>query len=129
MSSTELDLTRVLCSLADLKATGCRGFKVGPGEWPMKGFVVQVSDGARAYVNRCPHVAYPLNYAPDMFLTFDDSMIQCYVHGAIFEKDTGYCIAGPCAGLKLVPVPVEIVEGYVLLDAGADPADLAKRYG
>jgi nitrite reductase/ring-hydroxylating ferredoxin subunit len=129
MSGAELDLTRVLCSLADLKATGCRSFKVGAGEWPMKGFVVRVSDGVRAYVNRCPHVAYPLNYAPDMFLTFDDSMIQCYVHGAIFEKETGYCIAGPCAGLKLVPVPVRLADGYVLLDESADPGDLAKRYG
>ena len=129
MSSSELDLSRVLCALTELKETGCRGFRIGGGEWPMKGFVVQVADGVRAYVNRCPHVAYPLNYLPDRFLTHDDSMIQCYVHGAIFEKDTGYCIAGPCSGMKLVAVPVRVADGYVLLADEADPEDLAKRYG
>lgn len=124
----EFDSTRVLCTLAELEATGCREFRVGAGEWPMKGFVVKAGDGVRAYVNRCAHVAFPLNYLPDRFLSYEGSMIQCYVHGALFEKETGYCVAGPCSGLSLAAVPVQVVGDRVLLAAGVDPQDLAARY-
>jgi nitrite reductase/ring-hydroxylating ferredoxin subunit len=122
------DPTRVLCTLADLEASGCREFRLGAGQWPMKGFVVKVHDGVRAYVNRCAHVAYPLNYLPDRFLSYEGSMIECYVHGALFEKQSGYCVAGPCSGLSLAAIPVQLVGECVLLDAGLDPEDLAARY-
>lgn len=126
--AVEIDLTRVLCTLAELEATGCREFRLGSGEWPMKGFVVKVTDGVRAYVNRCAHLAYPLNYLPDQFLSYEGSMIQCYVHGALFEKQTGYCVAGPCSGLSLAPVPVQLVGGCVLLDAAVDREQWAALY-
>ena len=125
---TEIDTTRVLCALADLAATGCREFRLGGGEWPVKGFVVQVPGGARAYVNRCAHVGYPLNHLPDRFLGLDGAVIQCGMHGALFEKESGQCIAGPCCGLTLIALPVELVAGYVLLAADADAAELAARY-
>jgi len=124
----EIDLTRVLCRLAELEATGCREFRLGGGEWPMKGFVVRSSEGVRAYVNRCAHVAYPLNYLPDRFLSHEGSMIQCYVHGALYEKSTGLCVAGPCAGLSLAPVPVRVVGDCVLLADDVDPEQMAARY-
>ena len=42
----EIDLTRVLCTLEDLAATGSRAFRLGGGDWPLKGFVVRVAGGA-----------------------------------------------------------------------------------
>ena len=126
--NAEIDLTRVLCRLPDLEATGCREFRLGGGEWPMKGFVVQSNEGVRAYVNRCAHLAYPLNYLPDRFLSHEGSMIQCYVHGALYEKSTGQCVAGPCAGLSLAPVPVRVVGDCVLLADDVDPEQMAARY-
>jgi len=123
----EIDLTRILCRVADLEG-GCREFRWGGGEWPLKGFVVQVSDGVRAYVNRCAHLSYPLNYLPNQFLSHDGSMIQCYVHGAIFDKRTGHCVGGPCSGLALIALPVRVEHGYVLLADEADPDELVARY-
>jgi nitrite reductase/ring-hydroxylating ferredoxin subunit len=120
--------TPVLCTLAELEATGCREFRVGAGEWPMKGFVVKVGEGVRAYVNRCAHVAYPLNYLEHRFLSHDGALIQCYVHGALFEKETGHCVAGPCSGLSLAVVPVQLVGDCVQLAPGVDPEELAARY-
>jgi nitrite reductase/ring-hydroxylating ferredoxin subunit len=79
-------------------------------------------------VNRCAHLHYPLNYTPNGFLTGDGSMILCSVHGAIFEKQTGYCVAGPCHGLSLIGLPVRIDSGWVLLADEADPDELAARY-
>ena len=118
----------VLCRLAELRHTGCREFRIGEGDWPLRGFVVQCEQGVRAYVNRCPHLSYPLNYLPNQFLSADGSMIQCHAHGAIFEKSTGYCVAGPCAGHSLVNLPVIVESGYVLLAAEVDPDALAARY-
>lgn len=127
-SAPEIDLTRVLCSLDDVAAHGCRGFRVGAGDWPLRGFVVRVADGVRAYVNRCAHLNYPLNYTPHGFLTADGSMIMCNVHGALFEKDTGYCVSGPCYGLSLIALPVRIDGGYVLLADDVDADELMARY-
>jgi nitrite reductase/ring-hydroxylating ferredoxin subunit len=124
----EIDLERVLCRLDDLPRDGCREFRLGEGDWPLRGFVVRVADGVRAYVNRCAHLAYPLNYLPHEFQTPDRSMILCYVHGAIFEKATGLCVAGPCSGLSLYALPVRIESGYVLLGDEADVRELAERF-
>jgi nitrite reductase/ring-hydroxylating ferredoxin subunit len=126
--SVEIDLTRLLCRLEDLGATGCREFRLGGGDWPLRGFVVRASDGVHAYVNRCAHLALPLNYMPDRFLTHDGSALMCYVHGAIFTKDTGYCIAGPCSGLSLATVPIKVVDNCVLLADDVDAGVLAARY-
>lgn len=124
----EVDLTRVLCRLDELNATGCREFRLTGGEWPLKGFLVKAGAEVRAYVNRCAHLALPLNLLPDRFLTHDGSMILCSAHGAIFEKATGYCVAGPCSGLSLAAVPVQVIADFVLLDANVDLAALAARY-
>jgi nitrite reductase/ring-hydroxylating ferredoxin subunit len=124
----QIDLARVLCRMADLPPDGCREFRLGGGDWPLRGFVLRVADGVRAYVNRCAHLQYPLNYTPHELLTGDRSMILCRVHGALFEKQTGYCVAGPCYGLSLIGLPVRIESGYVLLAGEADADELAARY-
>ena len=124
----EIDLTRVLCRLDELKPTGCREFRLGGGQWPLQCFMVRAASGVHAYVNRCAHMELPLNLVPDRFLTHDGSMILCTAHGAIFEKSTGYCVAGPCAGRALASVPVEVVGEYVLLGEGVDVAALAAIY-
>jgi len=121
----EIDLERVLCSLAELTAEGCRGFTIGAGHWPLRGLVVQTSAGVvAAYVNRCPHAGHGLNLRPHKFLTPDGSLIVCSSHGAVFEKATGVCVAGPCVGQGLLPVPVTVADGYVLLAADVDPSIL-----
>ena len=120
---------RWLCSVQELSATGCREFRLGSGDWPMRGFAVRAADGSvHAYVNRCAHQRYPLNYDQDRFLTPDGSAIVCYVHLAMFERDTGRCFSGPCSGLSLARVPVRIDGEQVLLADGVDPEEFAARY-
>jgi nitrite reductase/ring-hydroxylating ferredoxin subunit len=116
---TSLDAARVLCQLDELCATGCREFRLSSGDWPLRGFVVRVADGVRAYVNRCPHLHYALNFLPDEFLSYDRAHLLCTMHGALFEKDTGLCVAGPCLGRSLVALPVHIEGNFVLVDAKA----------
>ena len=38
------------------------------------------------------------------------------VHGALFDVDTGDCVAGPCMGHGLRPLAIHVLSGYVLLD-------------
>ena len=118
-----IDTERVLCALDQLAESPCRGFRVGEGDWPLSGFVVRKGDRVNAYLNRCPHAGHPLNLRPHGFLTPDRSLIVCSSHGALFDLTSGCCIDGPCAGLSLVPIPFEIVDGYVLLAESVDPAD------
>jgi nitrite reductase/ring-hydroxylating ferredoxin subunit len=121
----EFDTTRVLCSLSELDETGSRGFAVGEGDWPLRGFVVRTATGVAAYVNTCPHAGHPLNFRPHKFLTPDRNLILCASHGALFARDNGLCIAGPCPGQSLRVVPIEVLGEYVLLAEGADPQALA----
>lgn len=123
----EIDTARVLCSLVDLEASGSHGFAVGEGDWPLRGFVVKTSSGVAAYVNYCPHAGHPLNIRPNRFLTPDGSLILCCSHGAVFTRDDGLCIAGPCQGQKLTPIPIEVVGGYVMLGEGVDVERLANE--
>jgi nitrite reductase/ring-hydroxylating ferredoxin subunit len=120
----EIDLTRALCRLEDVPDGGCREFAVGEGDWPLRGFLVRERQEVFAYVNRCPHAGHPLNLRPDRFLTPDGTLVVCASHGAVFEKRTGYCVAGPCAGRALARLPVRVWGGVVLLER-APPDDPA----
>ena len=125
MPAPELDLERVICRLADLEEHGARGFRLGGGAWPLRGFVVRCGSELRAYVNHCPHAGHPLELRPHRFLTPDRAMILCSSHGALFEKDEGLCLAGPCAGERLRAIPLEVIGDVVLVAADADLAALA----
>lgn len=116
----ELDLERVVCRLADLEEYGSRAFTLGGGDWPLRGFVVRHGREVRGYVNRCPHAGHPLDLRPHRFLTPDRTMILCSSHGALFEKDAGRCLAGPCPGEQLRPIPLEVFGDVVLIAAAAD---------
>lgn len=106
-----------VCRLDEIKDPGSRGFdhpKVS-----MSGaayFVVHKHGEVFAYVNRCPHTGAPLEWQPDQFLDFDDSFIQCAIHGALFRVKDGYCLRGPCAGASLQRLAVEVIDGVVAVD-------------
>src|SRR3984893_5199882 len=110
-----LDLERVVCRLTELERLGARAFTIGVGDWPLRGFVVRVGDAVRGQLKRCPHARHPLNLLTVRFLKPDGVLILCCSHGALFEKSTGYCVAGPCAGRALTPVALETRDGFVLV--------------
>jgi nitrite reductase/ring-hydroxylating ferredoxin subunit len=116
------DLERVVCRLSEIEPHGARAFTIGSGEWPLKGFVVRVGDTPCGYLNRCPHAGHPLNLLPERFLTPEGALILCSSHGAMFEKASGFCVAGPCAGRSLTPIALEVRSGFVLL---ADSVDVS----
>ena len=113
----------LLCTLAELAVTGSRGFAVGAGDWPLRGFVVRLADGGvRAWVNSCPHAGHALDLSPHRFLNAAATLIQCASHGALFNPDTGVCVAGPCPGRRLRPLPIVLQGDDVRL--ASDPVDV-----
>ena len=123
MSEAEIDLARVICALHELDDPGARGFAVGRGDWPLRGFVVRRGAELRAYVNHCPHAGHQLNLQPYAFLAPGRPLIMCSSHGALFEMESGLCVAGPCPGARLRAIALRIAQGYVLL---ADDVELAE---
>ena len=102
-----------LCALDDLAEPGARGFVLQIGEAYFHGFVVRRKGAVRGYVDRCPHAGLPLPQALDVYLTLDQSLIQCSWHGALFRIDDGVCVGGPCGGARLTPWAVQVVDGRV----------------
>lgn len=109
-----------ICAFEELADRGGRGFTVGSGPWPLRGFVVRFGDAVFAYVNRCPHAGHPLNLRPDEFFASNEELLLCHSHGALFEPTSGECVEGPCVGDALISLPVRVEAGIVLLDGDAD---------
>lgn len=101
--------------LEDLPDPGCREFSIGEGDWPFRGFIVRQGDSLFAYRNYCKHAGHRLNWKPDQFLTKDNNHIICASHGALYDIQTGECIAGPCPGALLTRVEVRIEDGDVIV--------------
>ena len=110
---------RVLCSVADLPDGAAKGFPPAAGGFTGL-FAVRQGESVQVFVNACPHLGLPLDWAPDRFLSADGSHIVCGTHGAQFRIADGVCLYGPCQGDRLESVRVEIKDGmlFVAADAG-----------
>lgn len=115
-----------ICAVAEVAAPGARGFYVGDGDWPFRGFIVRQGDDIFAYANVCPHARHPLDVPPDKFLVPTGDMIRCSSHGAMFQPDTGVCVFGPCVGASLLRLDVRVdAAGIVQVTAPASMRDLS----
>jgi nitrite reductase/ring-hydroxylating ferredoxin subunit len=117
-----------LCRLDEIPDGDTKGFRLGDGEWPLRGLLVRKGALVQGFVNRCPHAGHQLSFRPDRFLTPDKTLILCQSHGALFDKDTGRCVGGPCVGEALTRVPVAVEGETVRLAADVDIDQLATRY-
>lgn len=107
-----------LCRLDALPASGAKGFVFGEDVWRFEMFVVWRGGQLAAYVNDCPHRHTPLDALAGQFLNLEQSHLLCGTHGAAFRIGDGYCIAGPCKGKTLTPVPVHIAGDMICIGGG-----------
>lgn len=101
----------VLCDLNSIDSNGAKGIDVNGNHL----VVVRKEEQVFVYVNSCPHIGITLEFQPDQFLDLDGKFIQCANHGALFEIETGDCIAGPCSGQSLRPVPITIEDNQIMI--------------
>lgn len=105
-----------LLSEADLGDPDAQSVVLGEGTDRLDVVVSRVAGGLAAYVNECPHAFTPLETFDGRFLDRNDaSILVCSTHGARFRQADGTCIAGPCAGARLIPVPVTVKDGFIVI--------------
>ncbi len=104
-----------LGALTEIGPSG-KEFLFGKGLNTFRLFVVRQGDGARAYVNACPHYSLPLNHRPDEFLSRDRDRIMCRQHLALFAIDDGRCLDGACEGQGLQAIPIRLVGETLVID-------------
>lgn len=100
----------ILCREVDVEEEQAKGFTINP---ETQIFVVKKDGVLTVFENRCPHLGIPLEMMPDQFLDRDKSFIQCSTHGALFQIDNGFCVAGPCSGASLRQYAFEVIEGEI----------------
>lgn len=97
-------------------------FLLRRGQRDIEALLVNFEGRHFAYINRCPHTGITLDWVDNQFFSSDNRYLMCATHGAVFEPPTGECVWGPCFGLSLQNVPVEIKDGqiYARLPGAAD---------
>ena len=106
-----------LAHLHDIPDGQGKGFDLIAGDGSIRTiFAVRQGEAVYGYRNVCPHAGTPLDFKPDTFFTPDGTELQCSTHGARFRIADGACLAGPCRGKGLTPVPLTLdAEGWIRL--------------
>ena len=119
--ATRPDGALPLCASAALEDSGkACVFDVLLWRRPARAFALRFEGRVVAYMNRCAHVPTEMDWRPGEFLDDERRFILCSMHGAVYEPTTGRCIAGPCAGARLMPIAVVERDGQVYWTPTAD---------
>lgn len=86
----------------------------------VKGFVVKKNGRYFAYHNLCKHLPVTLDLHDGAFFTHDKAHLQCHMHGAMYEMETGFCVAGPCQGTRLNILPLVEEETQIVVTIPAE---------
>jgi nitrite reductase/ring-hydroxylating ferredoxin subunit len=94
------------------------GLRLTLEDGPLDLIVLRRGRRVFAYRNVCPHRGTSLDWIPGRFLDPTQRYLQCATHGALFDPETGYCVAGPCRGDRLRAVRVWVdTEGQVCVSS------------
>jgi nitrite reductase/ring-hydroxylating ferredoxin subunit len=115
---------KLVGSAGELTHGTSKKFSLRRGSREFEALLVNYQGNLFAYVNRCPHTGITLDWVNNQFFSVDNRYLMCATHGAVFEPPSGECIWGPCVGLSLQSVPIEIENGQVYARLpGATDAD------
>lgn len=115
------EFERWICRSVDLADSGDGiRFEVKLGTVTESAFAVRYEGRVHAYLNRCAHVGFELDWNPGKFFDSEGLLLICSAHGALYASDTGKCAGGPCFGRALVPVPVKESNGEVYVKENQD---------
>lgn len=106
---------QAICNINDIPEDGCKGFSINSQNRELDIFILKRSGKLYAYRNHCPHTGANLNWQPDVFMDYDDLYIQCTIHGARFEVETGLCVWGPCVNQSLMKIKFQIIDNNIYL--------------
>lgn len=104
-----------ICDLDGLSESLCKEFVVENDLKLKDSFLIYFNDNCYAYINDCPHTGVNLNWQEAQFLSIDGLFLQCSLHGALFEPESGKCVRGPCCGQSLKRLEIVIENDAVYL--------------
>jgi len=113
---------RAVAKIDELEPGCVKKFWLICQKYRIDAFLVNDQGQFHAYVNRCRHMATPLDFIRDQFLSEDGRYLMCYTHGALYEFANGMCVEGPCKGEALYRLPVRVDGDEVLV--GCPEGDL-----
>ena len=98
---------RLICASTELVdgGDGVR-FQVTRQGGSLPAFVVRWRARPFAYINECQHQSTELDWNAGDFFDESKLYLMCATHGALYEPDSGFCVAGPCQGARLAPVEI-----------------------
>ena len=105
-----------LCLISDITDPGSKAFELSHDDSVVNIFVIHKDGQFTAFVNSCPHTGVNLEWLEDQFLDMDNAFIQCSTHDALFEIESGLCVAGPCINKSLTPVTLHIDNDNLLVE-------------
>jgi len=104
--------------LSALRADRAIVVKLPPLPWDLhrEALVLLDDEGRpRAYLNRCKHLPIPLDGGTREFMDSTKRYLFCGTHGALYERGSGFCIAGPCRGKVLTAIDLRAEDGEIVL--------------
>jgi nitrite reductase/ring-hydroxylating ferredoxin subunit len=104
---------KLVAELGEIEHGTSKKFTLRRGQRTLDALLVNFDGRYFAYINRCPHTGITLDWVNNQFFSSDQRYLMCATHGAVFVPPTGECIWGPCVGLSLQSVPIEIEEGRI----------------
>jgi len=75
---------RIVAKVRELPPGGVKKFWLICDNFRVDAFLVNDQGNFYAYVNRCRHIAKPLDFVRDQFLSEDKRHLMCYTHGALY---------------------------------------------
>lgn len=78
--------------------------------------LLKAGDAVSGYRNVCPHMGIELDWDPRRLLSSDGHYLRCTNHGALFRRENGLCVRGPCEGKRLTTYPLIVRDGQVYAD-------------
>jgi nitrite reductase/ring-hydroxylating ferredoxin subunit len=109
-----------VCALADIAEGSGRMFAFAGGDQEFRLLVLRSGASCLGYVNRCPHFGVPLAARDDQLLLSPGRWVKCNTHYARFRWQDGYCESGDCEGESLLPVPLHLHDGTILIGTGQE---------
>jgi nitrite reductase/ring-hydroxylating ferredoxin subunit len=103
--------SKIICHLDDIPEGSAARFIVAGHNL----IVIQREGRLYAYSNECPHMNMPLTYRQNCTMDKEQKHLVCAQHAAEFTIENGLCDKGPCIGMKLEPVSIELIDDNILL--------------
>jgi nitrite reductase/ring-hydroxylating ferredoxin subunit len=90
----------------ELRPGQTKKFLLECGGREVEAFLLNHAGSFHAYVNQCRHVPMNMDWVENQFFSEDGCHVLCATHGALYEPDSGECVAGPPLGKRLIRVPL-----------------------